>query len=55
MVFSMETKTIVEVPVVREYPGMPADRDIELSLTLSLETSPIAMRPYRMTTPKSIK
>jgi hypothetical protein len=42
MVFSMETRPIEEVPIVREYPDvlpeelprMPPDRDIELSLTL---------------------
>ena len=45
MVFSMEAKSLEEVPVVNEYPdvfpeelsGMPPDRDIELSSILSLE------------------
>ena len=45
MVFSMQAKSLEEVPVVNEYldvfpeelPGMPPDRDIEFLSTLSLE------------------
>ena len=56
MVFSMEAKSLEEVPVVNEYPdifpeelpGMPPDRDIELVIDLVLGTSPIAKKPYRM-------
>ena len=56
MVFSMEAKSLEEVPVVNEYPdvfpeelpGMPPDRDIEFVIDLVPGTSPIAMRPYRM-------
>ena len=56
MVFSMEAKTLEEVPVVDEYPdvfleehtGMPPDRDIEFVIDLIPGTSPIAKRPYRM-------
>jgi hypothetical protein len=48
MIFSMEAKSIEDVPVVREYPdvfpeelpGMPPDRDISSSLTLSPEPLP---------------
>ena len=56
MVFSMEAKSLEEVPVINEYPdvfpeelpGMPPDRDIEFVIDLVPETSPIAKRPYRM-------
>ena len=56
MVFSMEAKSLEEVPVVNEYPdvfpeelpGMPPDRDIEFVIDLVPGTSPIAKRPYRM-------
>ena len=56
MVFSMEAKSLEEVPVVNEYPdvfpeelpGMPPDRDIELVIDLVPGTSHIAKRPYRM-------
>jgi hypothetical protein len=56
MVFSMEVKSLEEVPVVNEYPdvfpeelpGMPPDRDIEFVIDLVPGTSPIAKRPYRM-------
>jgi hypothetical protein len=56
MVFSMESRTIEEVPVVCEYPdvfpeelpGMPPDRDIEFAIDLIPGTVPIAKRPYRM-------
>ena len=56
MVFSMEAKTLEEVPVVDEYPdvfleelpGMPPDRDIVFVIDLIPGTSPIAKRPYRM-------
>src|SRR6185312_11303458 len=56
MVFSMEVKSLEEVPVVTEYPyvfpeklpGMPPDRDIEFVIDLVPETAPIAKRPYRM-------
>jgi hypothetical protein len=55
MVFSMEAKSLEEVPVVNEYldvfpeelPGMPPDRDIEFVIDLVPGTSPIAKRPYR--------
>jgi hypothetical protein len=58
MVFSMEAKTLEEVPVVDEYPevfleelpGMSPDRDIEFIIVLIPGTSPIAKRPYRMAT-----
>jgi len=56
MVFSMEAKSLEEVPVVNEYPdvfpeelpGMPPNRDIEFVIDLVPGTSPIAKRPYRM-------
>jgi hypothetical protein len=56
MIFSMEAKTLEEVPVVEEYPdvfpeelpGMPPNRDIEFVIDLIPRTSPIAKRPYRM-------
>ena len=56
MVFSMEAKTLEEVPVVNEYldvfpeelTGMPPDRDIEFVIDLVPGTSPIAKRPYSM-------
>ena len=56
MVYSMEAKSLEEVPVVNEYPdvfpeelpGMPPDRDIEFVIDLVPGTSPIAKRPYRM-------
>ena len=56
MVFSMDEKSLEGVPVVNEYPdvfpdelpGMPPDRNIEFSIDLVPETSPIAKRPYRM-------
>jgi hypothetical protein len=48
MVFNMETKSIEDVPVVREYPdvfpeelpGMPPDRDIEFVIDLIPEPLP---------------
>jgi hypothetical protein len=60
MVFSMEAKSIEDVPVVREYPdvfpeelpGMPPDRDIEFVINLIPGTSPIAKRPCRMAAPE---
>jgi hypothetical protein len=60
MVFSMEAKSIEDVPVVWEYPdvfpeelpGMPPDRDIEFVSDLIPRTSPIAKRPYRMGAPE---
>jgi hypothetical protein len=63
MIFSMEAKSIEDVPVVREYsdvfleelPGMPPDRDIEFVIDLIPGTSPIAKRPYRMATPELAK
>jgi hypothetical protein len=63
MVFSMESKSIEDVPVVREYPdvfpeelpGMPPDRDIEFVIELIPRTSPIAKRPYRMAAPELAK
>ena len=56
MVFSMEAKSLEEVPVVNEYPdvfpeellGMPPDRDIEFVIDLVPGISIIAKRPYRM-------
>ena len=56
MVFSMEAKSLKEVPVVNEYldvfpeelPELPPDRDIEFVIDLVPGTSPIAKRPYRM-------
>jgi len=56
MIFSMEPKTLEEVPAVDEYldvfreelPGMPPDRDMEFIIDLIPGTSPIAKRPYRM-------
>jgi hypothetical protein len=60
MVFSMEVKSIEDVPIVRAYPdvfpdelpGMPPDRDIEFVIDLIPGTSPIAKRPYRMAAPE---
>ena len=60
MVFSMEAKSLEEIPVVNEYldvfpeelPGMPPDRDIEFVIDLVPGTSPIAKRPYRMAASK---
>ena len=56
MVFSMQAKSLEEVPVVNEYPdvfpeelpGMPPDRDVEFVIDLVPGTAPIAKRPYRM-------
>ena len=56
MVFSMEAKSLEEVPVINEYPDifpeelpeMPPDRDIEFVIDLVPGTSPIAKRPYRV-------
>jgi hypothetical protein len=56
MDFSMESRTIAEVPVVcgypdvlpEELPGMPPDRDIEFAIDLIPGTAPISKRPYRM-------
>jgi hypothetical protein len=60
MVFSMEAKSIEDVPVVREYPdvfpeellGMPRDRDMEFVIDIIPGTSPIAKRPYRIAAPE---
>jgi hypothetical protein len=60
MVFSMEAKSIEDVPVVWEYPdvlpeelpGMPPHRDIEFVIDLIPGTSHIAKRPYRMAAPE---
>jgi hypothetical protein len=60
MVFSMEAKSLEEVPVVNEYldvfpeelPGMLPDRDIEFVIDLVPRTSLIAKRPYRMAASK---
>jgi hypothetical protein len=60
MVFSMEAKSIEDVPVVREYPdvfleelpGMPPDGDIEFVIDLIPGTSLITKRPYRMASPE---
>jgi hypothetical protein len=60
MVFSMEAKSIEDVPVVwespdvfpEELPGMPPDRDIEFVIDLIPGTSPIAKRLYRMAAPE---
>jgi hypothetical protein len=51
MVFSMEAKSLEEVPVVNEYldvfpeqlPGIPPDRDIEFFIDLVPGTSPIVL------------
>ena len=56
MVFSIEAKSLEEVPEVNEYPDvfpealprMPPDRDIEFIIDIVPGTSPIAKRPYRM-------
>ena len=48
MVFSMEAKSLEEVPVVNEYPdvfskelpGMPPDRDIKFVIDLVPRTAP---------------
>ena len=56
MVFSMEAKTLEEVPVVDEYPdifpeelpGMPSDRDGIFVIDLIPGTPHIAKKPYRM-------
>ena len=56
MVFSMEAKSLEEVPVMNEYPdvfpeelpGMPPDRDVEFVIDLVPGTAPTAKRPYRM-------
>jgi len=56
MLFTLETKTMEEVPIVCEYPdvfpdelpGMPPDRDVEFVIELLPGTGPIAKRPYRM-------
>ena len=53
MVFSMEAKSLEEVPVVNEYPdvfpeelpGMPPDRDIEFVIDLVPGTSPMPRDP----------
>src|SRR6185312_12886825 len=60
MVFSMEAKSLKEVPVVNEYPNvfpeelprMPPDKDIEFVIDLVPGTTPIAKRPYRMAASK---
>jgi hypothetical protein len=60
MIFSMEAKSIEDVPVVREYPdvfpeelpGMPPDRDIQFVIDLIPGTSPIAKKIYRMAAPE---
>ena len=52
----VETKSLVEIPVVCEYPdvfpddlpGMPPDRKIEFAIELQPGTAPISRRPYRM-------
>jgi hypothetical protein len=58
MVFSLEFRTIEELPKVceypdvfpKEFPGMPPDRNIEFAIDLIPGTAPIAKRPYRMAT-----
>ena len=53
MVFSMEAKSLEEVPVINEYPdvfpeelpGMPPDRDIEFVIDLVPGTSPMPRDP----------
>jgi hypothetical protein len=60
MVFSMEAKSIEDVPVMRVYPdvfpeellGMPRDRDMEFVIDIIPGTSPIAKRPYRIAAPE---
>ena len=56
MMFSMEAKSLEEVPVVNEYPdvfpeelpGMPPDRDVEFVIDLAPGTIPMAKKPYKM-------
>jgi hypothetical protein len=63
MVFTMEAKSIEDVPVVWKYPdvfpeellGMPPDRYIEFVIDLIPRTSPIAKRPYRMAAPELVE
>jgi hypothetical protein len=63
MVFSMEAKSIEDVPVVREYPDvfpeelpeMPPVRDIKFVIDLIPGTSPIVKRPYKMAAPELAK
>jgi hypothetical protein len=55
-VYSLHTKAISDVPVVREYedvfpeelPGLSPDRDVEFVINLVSGTAPIAQSPYRM-------
>jgi hypothetical protein len=55
-VYSLHTKAILDVPVVREYedvfpeelPGLPPDRDVELVINLVPGMALIAQSPYRM-------
>jgi hypothetical protein len=55
-VYSLHTKTISDVPVVREYedvfaeelPGLPPDRDVEFVINLVPGTAPIAQSLYCM-------
>jgi hypothetical protein len=56
MVYSIETASIEEVPVVCEYPDVfpedlprtPPNRDLEYIIDLIPRIAPIAKRPYRM-------
>ena len=51
-----EVLKLDDIPVVKEFPdvfpkdlpGIPIDREIECSIDLLLETSPISKAPYRM-------
>jgi hypothetical protein len=56
MVNQLEEKSLEHIRIVCEYPvvfseelpGMPPDHDIEFSIELLPETTPISKRPYRM-------
>ena len=56
MVCNVQATTIVEVPVVCEYPdvfpeelpGMPPNKDLEFIIDLIPRTAPIVKRSYRM-------
>ena len=56
MLCALGDKSVMEVPVVCEYPdvfleklpGMPPDQDVEFVIILLLGMGPIAKRPYHM-------
>jgi hypothetical protein len=55
------TQNLEDIPVVREFPdvfpedlpSLPPDRDVEFTIELQPDTTPISRRPYRMT-PKEL-